>query len=307
MVKKIIVFIFILFIGIYLIPPSEKKFFELYNRKDEFSESLQSLRNQPLKKIDIEGKELTYLFIPPPYSEARVILFLHGMTGSYDIWWQQIEYFKSQYGIISFSLPEYVHTLNSIQDIILKILEKEKIDKIIVIGTSMGGYITQYLIKSIPHKIEKAVLSNTFPPNEEIEKENQFKILILKLIPEIIFSLFLEKNYEKILNPSTKNSDLLIAFLKSLNIRKKQFLNRYQIITHHFKIFPRKEEEVKIPKLIIISQNDLLVKETLRKKLIEIYPESKIYIFDNEGHFPYVVNSLQYNLIIEKFIKVHSL
>ncbi len=65
-------------------------------------------------------------------------MFLHGMGGSYDIWFQQIDWFKNRYRIIS---PEYppVHTLEELAAGIIKILESEHTEKVVVIGSSLGG------------------------------------------------------------------------------------------------------------------------------------------------------------------------
>ena len=66
------------------------------------------------------------------------LFFLHGMGGSYDIWWQQIEMLKNEFHIISLTLPE-VYSLEDAVEGILKILEKEGVEKITIIGSSMGG------------------------------------------------------------------------------------------------------------------------------------------------------------------------
>lgn len=99
------------------------------------------------------------------------------------------------------------------------------------------------------------------------------------------------------------NSEQLQAYLLSFSNPKTQFLNRYKIITDFFEIEPRTKEEIQIPKLILISKNDPLVPEFLREELLKIYPEAERYSFEEEGHFPYVVDAMKYNQIVLNFLK----
>jgi len=77
------------------------------------------------------------------------------MGGTYDVWWQQIMEFEKDYKVISYTLPEKINTLKKTSEGILKILKKEGVDKFYVVGSSMGGYVAQYLVKTIPIELKK--------------------------------------------------------------------------------------------------------------------------------------------------------
>lgn len=79
------------------------------------------------------------------------------------------------------------------------------------------------------------------------------------MIPEILFYRFFVSNIKNQILPTSDNSQILKGFLLSLPITKKQFLNRYKIITEEFDI-NREDKVVLIPKLIIESENDPLIK-----------------------------------------------
>ncbi|MFN3605490.1 MAG: alpha/beta fold hydrolase [Leptonema sp. (in: bacteria)] len=80
-------------------------------------------------------------------------------------------------------------------------------------------------------------------------------------------------------------------------------MNRYKIVTDFFNIEPRTKEEISIPKLIIISENDPLIPKFLREEFTKAYPEAQVFSFPKEGHFPYVVSPQKYNQIVSEFIK----
>src|SRR4030065_246254 len=44
-------------------------------------------------------------------------------------------------------------------------LEDAGVQRFAVVGTSLGGYLAQYLVARQPGRIRQAVFANTFPPN----------------------------------------------------------------------------------------------------------------------------------------------
>jgi hypothetical protein len=72
--------------GVYQYPGQKISFEELYAHVDpETVNSLAEFRDiYPLETVDVGGVEWTYLSLR---EGPETILFLHGMTGAYDIWW----------------------------------------------------------------------------------------------------------------------------------------------------------------------------------------------------------------------------
>jgi len=284
--------------GSYFISISQPDFFEVYQTDDDASKSLQDFLKKPLKKIIINNEDWNYYV---EGTSEKAILFIHGMGGAYNLWWQQADFFKNEYKVITFTLPENINNLEDASNGILKILAKENIDKLTIVGTSMGGYIAQYLTHKIPNRIEKAVYSNTFPPNKIIIKDSKKQSDIIPYLPEIVISKFGEKKLNTELIPAGKNSKLLAAFLPSLPFSKKQFINRYAVVIDYFRPTPTKYEIKRIPKLIIESDNDPLIKKELRELLKELYPKANVKTLHNEGHFPYINAANEFNKTLKQF------
>ena len=296
--KRLFLLILLIIIVIYLIPTSPSNFFESYTNNDKTSQNLKEFQSKITSKVMVDGVDWEY------YSGGKgnkTILFLHGMGGSYDLWWQQISAFEKDYKVITYTLPEQINSLEKASKGILEILDKEKVDKFYAVGTSMGGYITQYLVNLIPNQIEKAVFGNTFPPNDLIINENKSKSKIIPLLPGILFSKLGEKKLNNEIIPAAKNSKLLKAFLPSLPSNKKLFINRYSVVIDKFTVTPEKYKIKRIPKLIIESDNDPLIQPQLRKEIKELYADAEVHTFHNEGHFPYINAAEEYNKVLSKF------
>ena len=302
--KRIILMISIillfLLLALYYYPIPKRDFFKMYPHDDAFSQSLKEFQSRETSEITIDTIKWTY------YSGGKgdkTILFLHGMGGSYDLWWQQIQEFEKDFKVISYSLPESINTLEHASKGIKMILTKEKVNTFIAVGTSMGGYISQYLVSIMPERIEKVVFGNTFPPNDIIINANKSKAKIIPYLPELVLIKLSNKKLEEELIPAANNSELLKAFLSSIPFSKKQFVNRYAVVIDKFEIDTANHKIKRIPKLIIESNNDPLVQKELRTALVQLYPEAKTYTFKKAGHFPYINEAKLYNEVLNSFLK----
>ncbi|HIP49126.1 MAG TPA: alpha/beta hydrolase [Lutibacter sp.] len=299
MIYLLLFVLLILVLGLYNYSTPKRDFFKLYPHDDTFSQSLKEFQTQKTTEIEINNVKWTY------YSGgqgAKTILFLHGMGGSYDLWWQQIQELEKDHKVISYSLPESIYNLEDTSNGIQAILEKEKVGTFIAIGTSMGGYISQYLVSTMPERIEKVVFGNTFPPNDIIINANKGKAKVIPYLPELVLLKLSDKKLHKELIPAANNSELLKAFLPSIPFSKKQFMNRYAVVIDRFEIDPSKPMLKSIPKLIIESNNDPLVQKELRTALIKLYPEAETYTFNKAGHFPYINEAKLYNEVLNSFL-----
>ncbi len=282
----------------YYIPVKPESFFELYGKTDKYSETLKEFKARPVKYITVNGVEWKYYY---GGKGNKTILFLHGMGGAYDLWWNQIAAFENEYKVLTYSLPEEINSLEEAVDGILKILAEENIKSVYAVGTSMGGYITQFLFHKHPEIVEKAVLGNTFPPNHYFAEKNSLLTKIVPYVPEILIAFVGELNFKKNIYPAGHNSKLLMSFLPSLPFSKKQLIGRYYVVVDYFVPDTTNENIRRIPKLIIESDNDPLIPPHLRKRLKELYNEAQVYTFHNEGHFPYINAAEEYNGVLKKF------
>ena len=294
----LLIFITLGLIILYSIPLKVQSFKEIYPKKDDILSSLMDFRKIPLKNIQKDDVEWKYLRTG---NGKKTILFLHGMSGTYDIWWQEINHFRNDYRIISLTYPA-VNSLKKMGKAVIEILDKEKVKETIVVGSSLGGYFTQYLVSTYPKRIEKAVFGNTFPVNDLIKNENKSKEWLFRTAPEWLVMSVMRKGLHKDILPAANNSKVLEALMIeqfSGRMSKAQFIARYECVIDKF----NKKETPGIPKLIIESDNDPLVKPPLQKKLFDEYPEAKVVTFHHAGHFPYVNEPDKYNEALDVFFK----
>ncbi|MCU0323776.1 MAG: alpha/beta hydrolase [Spirosomaceae bacterium] len=279
-----------------------QNFLTLYKGNDPVViEKYSEFRNIPIKKRIFRAKEWQYF---DSQSGAETILFLHGMAGAYDFWWQQYFELKDNYRLI---IPTYpaVDNLEEVGLALMDILNHEKISKVHVIGSSMGGYYAQYLLTHFYNRIEKIVFGNTFPPEHSFRKKYQWLLPFSSFISEKRLLKTIRNRLDKPFKEADYHPIVMAHLLENTygSMSKQQFIARYKCIIEKFE--PRPMDEIENPILIFESDNDNVVNqfEDLRTRLKQTYPIAKVYTFEKKGHFPYLNATTEYNERLRRFLE----
>ncbi len=286
-------------LGVYLIPVQHKSMAELYSKVDtDTAKSLMFFRNSyPVKTLNVDGVDWEYLALG---QGDEVVLFLHGMTGAYDIWWQQLEALQGTYRMISVTYPA-VDSLEEMDRTVMAILDAEGVERFHVVGSSLGGYFAQYLVARHPDRILSAVFANTFPPNDILAEKNKTIGTLLPYLPEWLVMNVLRRSMRDSVYPASDYSELALAFgLEQTygRMSQAQVLGRYRCVIDPFEAPDL--AALGIPAMIIEADNDPLVEKALREQLKTTYPTTEVITLSN-GHFPYLSMPDQYTHLLEVF------
>ncbi|HEY79779.1 MAG TPA: alpha/beta hydrolase [Caldilineae bacterium] len=274
-------------LAVYLWPAPKKDFAALGDRVDSAArQSLLTFRAQyPPQWVQVDGEDWEYAVFG---DGEKTILFLHGMMGAYDIWWQQMEVLAPDYRVISVTYPA-VDTLEGMSKGVLAVLDAAGVTQTHVVGSSLGGYLAQYLVAAHPERIEKAVFGNTFPPNDLYAEKNAKLINILPFLPSWLVMTTFRGNIETQVYPASGYSELVRAYLLEQTygrMSKAQVAARAKAVIEPFT--PAHPHELGISVMIIEADNDPLVPEVLREQLKATYSAARVETLHDVGHFPYL-------------------
>lgn len=293
-------------LALYLWPVPRVPFDELFTKVDTgTTASLQAFhQNHPLQQVKVDS--ITWEYVAFGQGE-EAILFLHGMTGAYDIWWQQMETLQNHYRVISVTYPP-VDSLEELGQGVLAILKHEGIEKVNVVGSSLGGYLTQYLVATRTEKVARAVFANTFPPNDIIAEKNRAIGTALPYLPEWLVMNVLRASFRDSIYPTSGYDELTLAYMLEQSygrMNKAQVSGRFRCVIDPFT--PADPAALGIPVMIIEADNDPLVEETLREQLKTTYPSATVYTLHDVGHFSYLSNAEEYTQLLEEFFKATTI
>ncbi len=230
--------------------------------------------------------------------EGPVLLFLHGMAGDGSAWWQQLVHFQDRYRVLAPTYPD-AQNLFDLTERILSALDALEVTRFAVVGSSLGGYLAQYLVKRVPDRILAAVFANTFPPTEAIERKNRPLVLLARLLPERVVQAAFVRHIERVIVPAGDGDPFLRYYLmqNARRLKKKSLLARWRALISRF---PPPEPEM--PHLLVEATNDPLIPESLRAALRATYPKAKRFVFEGGGHFPYLNRPQAYNAMLRDFL-----
>jgi len=288
-------------LGVYAFPIPKASFRVVYSGvPEDVVAALNSFRRcRPLKQFNFGGTTWRY---HDSGNGEDAIVFLHGMGGSGDIWFQQIEALGERFRCIAVTYPP-LPNLDLLRFGILGILDQAKIPRAHLVGSSMGGYLAQFLAAKDPTRIRKVVLGNTFPPNEVIRRRARMGMRYLPWVPEWAVMAGMRRNAQRVLFPAAGNSELVNAYLYEQTcgiMRKPNVIARCACLCQTFT--PPDLNKLGIPALVIEADNDPMVDAGLRKLLKAAYPSAAVKTFNRAGHFPYLNRPAEYTESLDGFL-----
>ena len=101
--------------------------------------------------------------------EGYPLVLVHGYLGSSAMWKFQKDYLKNYFRVIAPALPGFgeshkvksLNSINAMAKIVLKCVQKKKINKFNLMGHSMGGMIVQEIVKIAGDNVNKLIFFAT--------------------------------------------------------------------------------------------------------------------------------------------------
>jgi pimeloyl-ACP methyl ester carboxylesterase len=125
------------------------------------------------KIISFDKGELFYTI----NGEGKVVVLLHGFLEDHSIWNSFAKKLSSQNKVIAIDLPGFgkssvfnnIHSMQFMANAVYYVLIEENIDHCVMVGHSMGGYITLAFAKLYPKKVTGIILFHSHAAADDDE------------------------------------------------------------------------------------------------------------------------------------------
>lgn len=224
--------------------------------------------------------------------KGRAIVLLHGFLGSMQIWEHLLPELSKRYKVVLIDLPGhgksdnfgYVHKMDIMAEAVKAVLHELQLRRYVLIGHSMGGYVTMAFAEKYMDNLRGVVLfhSTAIADSEEKKADRDKAIKVAK------------KNKEKYLRESVKK-----LFFPS-NIKKHpEHLNKATQIAHATSLQgivaaiegmkQRRNTEVVLqfcncPVLFIAGLHDLLLPLELHRHQFELPQDHQLLLLEHSAH-----------------------
>ncbi len=228
------------------------------------------------------------------------VVLLHGYLESLDIWHPFSELVKQKYRPIRIDLPGHgnsdtidkVHTMDLMADAVNRVLDELNINKSIIVGHSMGGYVTLAFAEKYPARIMGFSLFHSSPfPDTEEKKQNRDKEIeyVKQGKKDMIINLNIPMGFA---------NDNLEVFSKDVKRAKHIALKTPEegIIAclEGMKVRPDRTNVIKnskVPFLWILGEKDNYIPFNTMKKRAEYNSRGELFSLKNSGHMGFLEES----------------
>lgn len=241
--------------------------------------------------------------------QGNSIVLLHGYTETHDIWKEFAEHLSNNYQVICIDLPSHgkseitqpVQTMESMADAVHAVLTQLKISECLLIGHSMGGYVSLAFAEKYKQMLKGLVLfhSQAAEDSEEVKNNRTRTIEIItanhhQFLNNFIPDLFAEHNRNIFANEikklqeqaNTLTAEGLIAAMAGMRDRP----SRLDVLLN-----------ATYPVLFIAGKHDsrIPIDKILAQAMLPLH--SEMLILGNVGHMGYIEAKHITLQTIEKF------
>ena len=270
------------------------------------------MRRRIGNKINITINNLTVSYSDHGPDDAPVIIFIHGFPLNKSMWDKQVEALKDNYRVIAYDMRGHGNSDPGIDEFsielfvidLLRLMEKLRIEKSILCGLSLGGYIALNAVLKHPDRFDGLILNDTqcIADTSEIKDSRcQAIISIMKngaeqYADEIIKKLFAPESFIKKKNVIDAVKEMIIS------TPKQSLCNTLHALAE------RKETcdqlpEINIPVLIMVGQEDKITPIAAAQLMHEKLFNSKLEIIQQAGHLSNLENPTIFNTHLVDFLE----
>ncbi|KAF0141535.1 MAG: carboxylesterase [Stygiobacter sp.] len=230
------------------------------------------------------------------------LIFVHGWGWDQSLWKKQIAKFSSKYKVVTLDLAGHGEsgkkrksfTIKAFSDDVVSVVNKLKLNKVILVGHSMGGIINLEVYRQIKDKVVGIIGADTYQlfqkgesPKSAEDYLTTFKENYLGSVREYVRTLFLESADSAFVEGMVKRMQKLPP-----EIGMDIFRNIYQYNS-------LKAATELQPRIVAVNGQKFKVKEA---ENIKILPGFTAKIIRGTGHFPMIENPERFDEFLQEAI-----
>jgi len=240
-----------------------------------------------------------------------VLIFIHGFPFNKSMWNKQTEALKENYRVIAYDVRGHGNSDAGTEDFsidlfaedLLNLMDALKIDKAMLCGLSMGGYIALNAVENYPDRFDALILSDTTCTADTPEaKEKRMKTIesirkdgVEKFADESVKNLFAPESF------STKKLEIAAVKEMIVNTTEESLCKTLRAF------YERKETcsklpDIYVPVLIMVGNEDKITPLTAAQFMNEKIKESLLSIIEHAGHLSNIENPSEFNNQLEEFV-----
>ena len=265
--------------------------------------------------------EVNYVEMSPSKEGARLtVLFVHGLSGAWQNWLENIPHFSRAHRVIALDLPGFGNSpmppwqisIGAYARLLHRFCDALGVGDCAAVGNSMGGFICAEAASAEPERFEKLVLasaagvSHARMRRRPAETAARMSVAVTPLVlnawerglrrPRVRWATF--KGIFQ--HPELLRSELLLEQFRN-SAGRPGFLPAVQALIGYDIL--DQLTEVEVPTLIVWGRNDRVVPAGDALGYAERLRNSRTVILDDTGHCPQLERPVRFNRLLGMFLE----
>ena len=227
----------------------------------------------------------------------QCVVLLHGYLESLRVWDDFVGLLTDRVRVVAIDIPGHgrssniapVHTMELMAEVVKGVLDELKIERVTLVGHSMGGYVSLAFCAAYPERLDGLVLLSSSPnPDTELKRENRRreialvqagkKDMLARVAPEAGFAEMNRERLHKYIDQLVEQVHItddegIVALLGGMIERKDQ--NEMLRKSH-------------VKQLFIMGTHDGYIPVEAAQQIIERNPQAKVAWLDGSGHMGFI-------------------
>lgn len=240
-----------------------------------------------MKKFKLENSPIVYYVSETNHTDW--VLFLHAAFVNHNMFKEQIEYFKVRYNVMTLDIIGHGEStdtkkgdgIHKMSQWIYEILKNHNIDKIHIVGVSVGSVLAQDFANKYPQCVKSLSAFGGYDINnfdKKLQKENGSAQMLMMMKALVSVKWFAEAN-KKISAYTEKAQDDFYEM--NLSFPKKSFMFMAGL---NGMVNVCKPKERDYPLLIGCGEHDVPMEHTAVKMWKNTEPDASVVILKGAGH-----------------------
>ena len=226
------------------------------------------------------------------------LLLIPGTLGRGDVFWQQIATLSDRLRVVAVTYPETGGIAEWADDLVA-LLDRLSIETASVLGSSLGGYLAQYLAAIHPGRVDRLFAANTLCSAREVAGRMPYA-LDLDAAPIAILRDGFGGGLGAWAKAHPDQTDLVALLMGEVNgrIPEPELRMRLKALKTAPDLPPLTLERARV--ITIEADDDPLIPPEMRAAVRARLTPGTAYRFLSGGHFPYVARPTDYTALLEQ-------
>jgi pimeloyl-ACP methyl ester carboxylesterase len=255
--------------------------------------------------------------------EGPPLVFVHGLSGSWPNWLEQLPVFAASHRVIALDLPGFGRSpmppwpisISSYARTIDALLDKLDVSAAAVVGNSMGGFVSAELAINFPQRVERLVLVSAAGLSTYGDPRGTRALARLRHGERVIsaYAGWVAAHSDAVVRRrGLRNAALgfvaahpsrLPAPLAAEQLRGAGKPGFVQGLAANLEYdFSRRLGEIVCPTLIVWGDRDRVITVRDAARFAELIPGSRKIVFEDTGHVAMLERPAAFNALLEEFL-----